>query len=133
MKDAPHYQRILVAMDFSSPAEAALQQAVWIAKQAGSQITLAHVMTNVTDVICETSATARREMLPNVDAFQREMRRESDARMQRMIDGLRATRLDLWISGLFPVNFGDNAAQNRTNHLTCGRTVKGQPSRASVR
>lgn len=38
------YKRILVATDFSKPAEAALKQAVWLARRTGTSVTLAHVL-----------------------------------------------------------------------------------------
>lgn len=38
------FHHILVATDFSSPAEAAFQQAVWLARETGASITLAHAL-----------------------------------------------------------------------------------------
>ena len=42
------YQSILVAMDFSPPAEAALKQAVWLARQTAGRVVLAHTRPSVT-------------------------------------------------------------------------------------
>jgi universal stress protein E len=38
------FQRVLVATDFSAPAEAAMKQAVWVARSTGASITAAHVL-----------------------------------------------------------------------------------------
>ncbi len=38
------YKRILVATDFSPSADAALQQAVWLARKVDAKITLAHTL-----------------------------------------------------------------------------------------
>ncbi|MEQ1829538.1 MAG: universal stress protein [Pirellula sp.] len=38
------FERILVATDFSPPSEAALQQAVWLARKTRASITLAHTL-----------------------------------------------------------------------------------------
>ena len=38
------YRKVLVATDFSTHADAALTQAIWLAKQGGAEVTLAHVL-----------------------------------------------------------------------------------------
>ena len=38
------YRNILVATDFSPHADAALRQAVWLAKQTGARIVVAHTL-----------------------------------------------------------------------------------------
>jgi len=40
----PTYRKVLVATDFSTHADAALTQAIWLAKNGGAEVTLAHVL-----------------------------------------------------------------------------------------
>ena len=44
MNSTTAFQRILVATDFSLPAEAAFQQAVWLSRKTDASITLAHTL-----------------------------------------------------------------------------------------
>jgi nucleotide-binding universal stress UspA family protein len=90
------YQRILVAMDFSQFAEAALKQAVSLARLSRARIVLAHTLPNLRRAICETSHQARMDMLyGDGELFQRELREESDTKMRQMILDLNATDLDI--------------------------------------
>jgi universal stress protein A len=48
------YQHLLVAVDFSSPAETALQRALLLASSAGAKVTLLHVVEHFPeDIPCE--------------------------------------------------------------------------------
>lgn len=88
------YQRILVATDFSTHADAALKQAVWVARQSGATITLAHTLPDLREAVHGTSFEARMDLLYGEGTkFQKEIRQNADARMQRMIAELGASDL----------------------------------------
>lgn len=90
------YERILVATDFSPHADAALKQAVWLARRNGARIVLAHTLPNLRRAVHGTSYQARLDLLHGEgDLFQREIRQESDAKMRRMIGNLNALDLDV--------------------------------------
>jgi universal stress protein E len=90
------YRRILVAIDFSAHSDAALKQAVWVARQTKASITLAHTLPNLRQTIQSTSAQALLDLYyGDGDTFQREIRRASDLRMRQMIADLGASELDV--------------------------------------
>lgn len=91
-----NYQRILVAIDFSDHSAAALKQAVWLARQTGASITLAHTLPDLRRVVHSASARAKLDLLYGEgDSFQREVRKESDAKMRQLIADLGAADLDV--------------------------------------
>jgi nucleotide-binding universal stress UspA family protein len=73
--------RILVATDFSVSSNAALQFAVWLAKQLGAKIVLLHV--------AEPSGTSRSESVRTKEPF----RRELDRLIQKAISASRADQI----------------------------------------
>lgn len=96
------YGRILVAMDFSPPAEAAVRQAVWLARAGGAKITLAHVLPDMRKVIQSATHQARLDLLyGDGSAFQREVRQDSDSKMHRTMVNLNAVDLDVTVETLF--------------------------------
>lgn len=90
------FQRILVATDFSPYSDAALRQAVWLARQCGAKIVLAHTVRDLRRAMLGTSYQARLDFLYGEgDLFQQELRRESDTKMRQIIANLNATDLDV--------------------------------------
>ena len=90
------YQQILVATDFSPHADAAVKQAVWLAKQTGTPIVLAHTLRDLRRAAHGTSYQARLDLLYGEgDRFQRELREESDTKLRRLIVNLNAVDLDI--------------------------------------
>jgi len=87
MNNQPNYGRILVAVDFSPSAAAALTQAVWLARQTGAQIVLANT-------IPDLSLSVHWGPLDRVMS-QRELRDRSDTAMRRMIVDQNAMDLDV--------------------------------------
>lgn len=88
------YQRILVATDFSPSSEAAVKQATWLARQSDATITLAHTLPDLRSAVHSVSYQAKVDLFYGEGSvFQREVRRESDARMRRMIEHLNAVEL----------------------------------------
>lgn len=92
----PRFRRILVATDFSSPAEAALKQGVWLARQSGAKLALAHTMRDLRRVVQSTAVSATLDALYGEgDSFQHEIRQEAEAKLRRTIADLNATDLDV--------------------------------------
>lgn len=90
------FTRILVPTDFSPHADAALKQAVWLARQTGARLVLAHTLPDLRKAVHGTSYKARIDLLYGEgELFQRELRRESDTKMRHMIGNLNATDLDI--------------------------------------
>lgn len=90
------FESILVAIDFSPHAEAALRQAVWLARQSATRIVLAHALTDLRRVVHAASYRAKLDLLYREgDDFQREVREESNTKMRRMIVNLNAMDLDV--------------------------------------
>ena len=83
------YRKILAATDFSAAADAAVRQAVWAAEQFQSHLVLAHVLADFRKALYAASEAARREAFyGDPDVFQREIRVESDKRLQSVISAL---------------------------------------------
>jgi nucleotide-binding universal stress UspA family protein len=90
------YRRILVATDFSPFAQAALQQAAWLARQSGASITLAHTLPDLRRVVHSASTQAKLDLLYGKgETFQREVRQNSDARLRQTIANLQAPELEI--------------------------------------
>ena len=90
------YRNILVAIDFSPHSDAALKQAVWLARQTGARIVLAHTLPDLRRAFLGTSYEARLDFLYGEGAlFQRELRKDSDTKLRRMIVDLNAMDLDV--------------------------------------
>jgi nucleotide-binding universal stress UspA family protein len=90
------YERILVATDFSPCSEAAFKQAVWLARQSGAKLVLAHTLPDLRRAVHSSSFEARMDLLSGEgDLFQREIRQKSDAKMRRSIADLGATDLSI--------------------------------------
>ena len=96
MSDQLGYERILAATDFSLPAEAAVKQAVWLARQAGTQITLAHTMPDLRKGVHSATHQAKLDLLYGADGgLQQEMRQDSETKLRRMIVNLNAIDLNI--------------------------------------
>lgn len=90
------YRKILVAMDFSAHSEAALRQAVWVARQSGARVVLAHCRPDLRKVVHSASTKAKLDLLLGEgDQFEREVRQKTDHRMRQLIAGIHATDLDI--------------------------------------
>ena len=94
--DFSGYRKILVGTDFSAYADAALKQAVWLARQSPAEITLAHTLPDLRHVVHSASTRAKLDLLQGEgEIFEREVRLASDTRMRQMIADLGATELDV--------------------------------------
>lgn len=86
------FKRILVATDFSPPAEAAFQQAVWLARRMGASITLAHALQARHSSPSATGPKMNllRDLLVNegesLEDFEMEAKREADLKLRRLAE-----------------------------------------------
>ena len=94
MKNQLGYQRILVAIDFSPHSQAALRQAVWLARRCGAPITLMHTSPDLRRVVHSAKVRAHLHQLYG-DGFQGDFQHESESKMRRLIVDLNATDLDV--------------------------------------
>lgn len=102
------FKRILVAIDFSQHSEAALRQAVWLARTVGAQITLAHTLPDLRRAVHSVSHQANLDLLYSEGSvFQREVRRDSDSKMQRIIIDLHAADLDVKVETLLGAPYAE--------------------------
>lgn len=96
MNEAIGYKRILVATDFSSHAEAALRQAIWLARLNGAKIVLAHSLPDLKTVVHRASYRARMDLLEGEGKlFESEVRQQSDAKLQQSIAKMDVADLDI--------------------------------------
>ena len=87
MNKQRHYERILVATDFSPGADAALKQAVWLARQTGAQIVLANTVPDLSRSVFWASYEIERN--------QRELSQRSESTMRQLIADVQAVDLDV--------------------------------------
>ncbi|MCA9009726.1 MAG: universal stress protein [Planctomycetaceae bacterium] len=90
------FKRILVATDFSQFSNAALSQAVWVARQDGAKVVVAHAI---------DSRDVREDLLEHIPA---------DSTAQDEINHKATERLDEFLASLAP------SSVNIVSHLTWG-------------
>lgn len=84
------FHKILVATDFSDNAHAALVQGMWLGETLGGKVTVAHVLTNLRQVIADLPYSARSELIfGDIDVFERAVRAESQARLNNIVEPYR--------------------------------------------
>lgn len=106
--DRSGYRNILVAYDFSPPAEAAVKQAAWLARKAGSRLTLAHVLPDLHRVVHSALALGDTDLLYGEGSVsQAEAQRESERLMKKLVDDLNATDLDITVKSLLGTPFSE--------------------------
>jgi len=98
------YQRILVATDFSAYADAALRQAVWLARQSGAKLIVAHALPDLRRAVTSGSYLAMLDQFygegEQFEDFEREVRLESEAKMRQLVVSLNAVDLDVTVETL---------------------------------
>jgi len=81
------YQRILVAADFSPASQAALNQAVWVARASGAEIMLVHVLPDLRKTMYSASIEAKLDLLYGEGArFHHEVLGDTEQHMRTMIE-----------------------------------------------
>ena len=92
MKSKLGFDRILVATDFSPPSEAALRQAVWLARETSASITLTHILTTRRSSPSEAGPKMDLfvDLLVNegesLEDFEMAAMREADAKLRRLAE-----------------------------------------------
>ena len=90
------YKNILVATDFSPASVASLKLAVWLTRQFGSKLVLAHALPDLRRAAHEASYKARLDLLSgDGEIFDREIRQNSDSRLRQTIIALDATDINV--------------------------------------
>lgn len=96
MSQSLGFEKILAAVDFSKSSDAALQQAIRLARQCGAKLTLVHALPNLRTAILSASAESRFDLFYGEgDELQREIREESNARMRYLVNEFHATDLPI--------------------------------------
>lgn len=91
MNTQPGYNRILVAVDFSSYTDATIKQALWVARKSGGSLTLVHAMPNLRHLVESASYEGRVDFLYGEGSvFRREVEQESQAKLRKLISDLNA-------------------------------------------
>ncbi|MFN0197963.1 MAG: universal stress protein [Planctomycetaceae bacterium] len=86
-----NYERILVATDFSPHAEAALKQAIWLARLTKAKITLAHTLPDLRKVVHQASTLAKLDLLQGEgNQFDKEVKQKSEAKLRQIVCDLNA-------------------------------------------
>lgn len=90
------FKRILVATDFSEFSNAALSQAVWVARQNGAEVVLAHAIDDLRRAAHVTSSRAKLDLLSGEGKlFQNEIRQTSDQKLRQQIASIDASELKI--------------------------------------
>jgi universal stress protein E len=90
------YNRIVTATDFSQSAESALWRAVWVAQQSCRRLVVASVVADLKKAVSRTSYRSRIEFLEGQEEhFQRELRRNADDTLKRLIGSLGSTGIEI--------------------------------------
>ena len=94
--DQKTYKRVLAAVDFSSHSAATVKQAVWAARQSRAQLVLAHALPDFARRMTLVSAAARKDAIFGEGTIlDREIRQDSDARLQKLIEESQIGDLDV--------------------------------------
>jgi len=90
------YNKILVATDFSEASVSSLNLAVWLTRQFGSKLVLAHILPDLRLAAHAASYKARNDLLSgDGEIFDREIRQNSDSRLRQTVIALDATDIDV--------------------------------------
>ena len=85
------FKNILVATDFSECSNAALSQAVWLARHCGVGVVLAHAIDDLRRAAHVTSYKAKLDLLSGEgELFQKEIRNTSDQKLRHQISSMEA-------------------------------------------
>ncbi|HET6881589.1 MAG TPA: universal stress protein [Pirellulales bacterium] len=90
MYDTPLFQKILVARDFSDSAASALAQAVWLARQTGGEITVAHAIPLTQDTMATFSSNPW-YVASNAQEIEQRLHHSADKRLSETIAPYRAS------------------------------------------
>ena len=90
--DSIEFRNILVPTDFSEDSAAALQLAVWVAKQSSGRVVLSHVLDDLRRATMGMSNRAKQDLLAgDGHIYEKEIRYVSDQKMQLLIQQLKGS------------------------------------------
>jgi len=90
------YKNILVATDFSPASVTSLKLAVWLTRQFGSKLVLAHTLPDLHLAVHAASYKARIDLLSgDGEIFEREIRQNSDSRLRQTIADMNAIDINV--------------------------------------
>ena len=90
------YQHILVATDFSAASVSSSKLSVWLSRQFGSNLVLAHTLPDLHRAVHAASFKARMDLLSgDGEIFDREIRQNSGSRLRETIIALDASDIDV--------------------------------------
>ena len=90
------YQSILIATDFSAASVSSLKLAVWLSRQFGSNLVLAHTLPDLHRAVHAASYKARMDLLSgDGEILDREIRRTSEIRLSQTIIALDAMDINV--------------------------------------
>lgn len=93
---ASRFKNVLVGMDFSVSADAALKQAFWLAQKSTAKLVLVHALRDLRQAMHRASYDSRLDFFYGEGLkFQREIRRESDAKMREIVAPFASAGLDV--------------------------------------
>lgn len=96
MNSQPIYRRILVAVDFSPDTAATVKHAAWLARESHGSITLVNSLPNLRHLVESASYEGKVDFLYGEGTtFLREVERESQARLRKMVSELTADDLQV--------------------------------------
>lgn len=100
------YRNLLVATDFSPASNAALKQAVWLARRDGAKITLTHTLPNLRSLVETASHQGKVDFLYGEGTeFYREVQHDSEQKMRQMIADVNATNEEVEIATMIGIPY----------------------------
>jgi nucleotide-binding universal stress UspA family protein len=87
MPDKPlELRKLLVAADFSPPAEAALHRALSVARSFAAEITVCHVLQDIREAMAVMRREARWELVAgDIDKYEAALREDSEAKLEALL------------------------------------------------
>jgi universal stress protein E len=90
------FRNILIATDFSEDSAAALQLAIWLAKQSSGRVVLAHVVDDLRKATMGMSNKAKQDLLAgDGHIYEKEIRYVSDQKLQVLIQQLKGAGIEV--------------------------------------
>jgi universal stress protein E len=90
------FRSILIATDFSEDSAAALQLAIWLAKQSSGRVVLAHVLDDLRKATMGMSNKAKQDLLAgDGHIYEKEIRYVSDQKLQVLIQQLKGAGIEV--------------------------------------
>jgi len=84
--ESPPFRKILVATDFSAPADAALVRGAWLGEKSQGKVTVAHVLTDLRQAFMALPYAAKSELLfGDIEKFEVALRSDSQRQLAKTV------------------------------------------------